>query len=125
MSNLCTQCDECTKACPLSIITGQKALWGIFFNQNFNIWDCTSCFRCEAACPLELSVRDALFEKRRSIKYSNFPSKYRIYFESLLKTGNVFPLDNLVNEQRQQIGLEPINFERIRIELKKLLVDNE
>lgn len=124
MSEHCIKCDECTKACPLIKVTNEKDIWRIFFDESINIWNCSSCFRCEEHCPVNLSIRDTLFEQRRAMKKSEHPQKFLQYFKNIIETGNVFPLDELVNERRKTLGLEPINFQKIKTELKKLLAES-
>ena len=121
MSDTCTKCDECTKACPLITITKEDHIWKIYFGEDIDIWNCSSCFRCEASCPVDLSVRDALFEKRRMLKESEVPSKIQHYLKNIQNHGNVFKIDELVNEKRRSLDLEPIDFEKMKAELRKLL----
>ncbi len=125
MSEQCTKCDNCTQACPLIGITKDDNLWGIFFDVDKDIWNCSSCFRCEASCPVDLSVRDAFFKKRRLLKVSELPVKYQQYFKNILENGNVFEIDELFNERRKTLGLDPINFEKIKKEIKQLLDESE
>lgn len=125
MSAQCTKCDECTKTCPLILVTNQKNIWGIFFNQDVDIWNCSSCFRCEESCPVDLSVRDALFKKRRAIKKSELPPRFTRYFKNIVNSGNVFPIDEFVNERRRFLGLELIDFKKLKDEMKKLLAETE
>ncbi len=123
MSSICIKCDKCTQACPLIIVTKQGQLWDIFFDKEINIWNCSSCFRCEESCPVNLSVRDAIFEKRRALKRAEIPRNFIDYFQNILSSGNVFFVDELTNEMRSELGLEPIAFEEIKAEVKKLLAE--
>ncbi|MHA1129538.1 MAG: 4Fe-4S dicluster domain-containing protein [Candidatus Helarchaeota archaeon] len=120
MSDQCTQCDQCTKNCPTIIVTKQEKLWNIFFHKDIDLWSCSSCFRCEESCPVDLSVRDAIFEKRRALDHSAFPRKFMNYFKNILNSGHVFFVDELTNEMRNELELEPISFEEIKADLKKL-----
>ncbi|HUX98978.1 MAG TPA: 4Fe-4S dicluster domain-containing protein [Candidatus Deferrimicrobium sp.] len=124
MSDQCIKCDECTKACPIVAVSNEKEIWRIFFGESMDIWNCSSCFRCEASCPVNLSVRDALFIERRALKKSTLPQKFIEYFNNIMEYGNVFEIGEFVNERRKNLGLEPIDFQRIRTELKKLLDDS-
>lgn len=124
MSEECKQCDTCSENCPIIELTGKKGLYRIFFEDDVELWDCSSCFRCEAACPNKLSVRDAIFKKRRSLK-ERMPSDMLRYFTNILKFGNVFGEQELSNEKRKKLGLELIDFEKIKFEMKKLAAEIE
>ena len=67
---------------------------------------------------------DYLFKKRITLKESEIPPKFKHYFQNILKSGNVFTIDEFVNEKRKTLGLEPIDFEKIKAELKKLFADD-
>jgi heterodisulfide reductase subunit C len=125
MSKSCTKCNKCTEACPIAAVTKQDQIWGILFNQNIDVWNCSSCFRCESSCPVNLSVREALFERRRHLKQSAIPPKIAAYSRTILETGFVFPVDEPSNESRTDLGLEPVNFNKIKTELKRILADSE
>ena len=70
-----------------------------------------------------LSVRDAIFKNRRELKKQTFPVKIKQYFKNILESGNVFPIDETINERRKALGLEPIALEKIRDEIKKFLAE--
>lgn len=119
----CKKCDKCTNACPITEVTEQKNIWGIFFNHKIDIWNCSSCFRCEAICPFNLSVRERIFEKRRELKISQLPPEIVHYLKNILKYGNVFAIDEFTNETRIKMNLEKIDFKKIKSEMKKLLAE--
>ncbi|MHA1267779.1 MAG: 4Fe-4S dicluster domain-containing protein [Candidatus Helarchaeota archaeon] len=121
MSDICIKCDKCTNACPIVTVTKQERLWRIYFNEAINLWNCSSCFRCEENCPVNLSIRETLFEKRRHLKKTEFPPVFLRYFKNILETGNVFVTDDLVNERRFVLGLEPLDFVNLKADLKKLM----
>lgn len=126
MSDTCIKCDECTKACPLIVVTKQEHLWRIYFGEHLDLWNCSSCFRCEESCPVNLSVRDELFKKRRSLQKSAYPLKYLQYFQNILQHGIVFVIDDETsNEKRTSLGLHPINFKKLKTEMKKFLAEAE
>lgn len=124
MSEECKQCNTCSDNCPIVEFTGKKDLFRIFFEDTVELWDCSSCFRCEAAYPNGLSIREAIFRKRRSLK-KRIPPKILQYYKNILEFGNVFGEQELSNEIRKNLGLDLIDFEKIKLEMKKLAAEIE
>ncbi len=122
MIEKCKQYDTCSDNCPIVEFTGKNHLYRIFFEDNVELGDCSSCFRCEAACPNGLSVREAIFEKRRLLK-ERMPAKMLQYYNNILEFGNIFGMQTLSNEIRKALGLELIDFDKIKCEIKKIAAE--
>jgi len=120
----CKKCNTCTENCPIIEVTGKGNLFEVFFGNEENIWNCSSCFTCEEVCPENLSVRDQIFQIRRSLEFDDLPRGIKKYFNNLVETGNVFDIDEeFINERRSAMGLGEIDFEKIKSEIKKLMAD--
>ncbi|MHA1384534.1 MAG: 4Fe-4S dicluster domain-containing protein [Candidatus Helarchaeota archaeon] len=125
MAEKCTKCGICTKVCPITDIRKDNEIYLIFENDDFELWNCCSCFLCEENCPINLSVREEMFKRRRSINIDNFPQRIRKYLKNIEETGFVFPLDEVHNLTRKKIGLKELNLEKIRADIKKLFLKTE
>ncbi|MHA1381261.1 MAG: 4Fe-4S dicluster domain-containing protein [Candidatus Helarchaeota archaeon] len=120
MNKKCEKCGICTKVCPIIELTNGPEIFKIFMGEDIEIWNCCSCFLCEENCPNNLSVREEIFKKRRSLDIDNFPHRIRKYLENIKETGFIFPMDEFHNVLREKLGLKELNLEKIKTEIKEL-----
>ncbi len=125
MSEKCEQCGNCTEVCPIAEIIDDLETFEVFTDKDFDLWNCCSCFLCEENCPNKLSVREEIFKKRQAIDLQNFPKRIRKYYNNIIETGFVFPMDEIQNLTRKKIGLKELDLEKIKSEIKKLIAKTE
>jgi len=121
VSEECQRCEICVEHCPIMEIDDSFKIFDVFFEDEPEIWKCCSCFLCESVCPYNLSVRDALFEKRRLKPLINLPKRIQKYHENILEQGFAFPIDDLNQERLKRMDLPEINLSKIRTSIKKIL----
>ena len=121
MAKKCEQCGTCTKVCPIAEISDGLDIYKIFTEEDFNIWNCCSCFLCEENCPNKLSVREEIFRKRQALNLKNFPARIKKFYENIVDSGFVFPMDEIQNIIRKKIGLKELDIDKIKSEIKKII----
>jgi heterodisulfide reductase subunit C len=87
------------------------------------VWKCLVCHRCSITCPKEIDVADLMISLRYSSALSgNTPKRFRRTGETLVKEGRAFPVDEMVNRRRTDLGLTEIKDDAASIEeMRKIL----
>jgi heterodisulfide reductase subunit C2 len=129
----CFQCGTCVSSCPAKIYSGHfsprefilKCLHGLQKEViNDDLWRCITCHSCNERCPQDvnpyevivkmknIAVRDGLIseEKMQEVKSA---------FNHLIDTGCPYPVNELTQKKREELGLKPIKTNHIKICDKK------
>jgi len=116
----CTQCGICDSVCPSGRNGGIHP--DVFVNAmtesppsakisdlDQDVWKCLMCHRCSSSCPASIDIAGAI----RSLRYDSAisgsaPKRFTKTGGTLAATGRAFPVNELVNRKREQLGLDPI-----------------
>jgi len=72
-------------------------------------WRCLMCHRCSMTCPKNIDVAGAI----RSIRYDSAssggsPRRFKKASDTLVTEGRAFPVNDYVNQKREELGLNRI-----------------
>jgi len=130
----CTQCGTCDNVCPSGRNGGihpdafvnsmtEASPSEKISNINQDVWKCLMCHRCSSSCPTGIDVAGAI----RSLRYDSAisgsaPKRFTKTGGTLAETGRAFPVNELVNRKREQLGLDPIGTDQNTMrELKTIM----
>jgi len=119
----CTQCGTCDRVCPSGRNGGihPDALINAMTEAppsakisdlDQDVWKCLMCHRCSFSCPAGIDVAGAI----RSLRYDSAisgsaPKRFTKTGGTLAETGRAFPVNEIVNRKREQLGLDPIGMD--------------
>jgi len=116
----CTQCGMCTDVCPSGRNGGiiPDVLIDAMVNASpsselsdlcRDVWKCLMCHRCSYSCPEGIDVVGVIREMRyHSAMSGKAPKRFMRIAGPLATTGRAFPVNELVNRRREELGLDPI-----------------
>ncbi|MBN2422082.1 4Fe-4S dicluster domain-containing protein [Candidatus Woesearchaeota archaeon] len=122
----CFQCGTCVSSCLAerygkAYSPRRKILMALYGQKDMlakELWRCLTCNNCNERCPQEVNPYDVL------VKLKNFAVKKGLVDETILQpektvteTGRSLPLNERVNNQRKELGLNEL---KEIDELKKL-----
>ena len=136
----CTKCGECDKVCPSgrnggirpdavvsAVVNAESDLSDLYAE----VWKCLMCHRCSMNCPREIDIVGVI----RSIRYlaamsEGPPQRFGRSGSTLAAEGRTFPVNDLVNKKRLELGLKEIkndieSIEELRIIMSKTRFCNE
>ncbi|MCL2890771.1 MAG: (Fe-S)-binding protein [Methanomassiliicoccaceae archaeon] len=116
----CTQCGICSDVCPSGRNGG--IIPDIFIDSVLNaspsaelsdldqdVWRCLMCHRCSYSCPEGIDVAGIIREMRYNSAISgNAPKRFIRTAGLLAAAGRAFPVNEIVNRRREELGLNPI-----------------
>jgi heterodisulfide reductase subunit C len=73
-----------------------------------DVWKCLMCHRCSMICPKKIDITGTIRTLRYESASGELPKRFRIASATLMETGRAFPVNDLVNRKRRELGLEEI-----------------
>lgn len=110
----CYQCGTCTGACPPADYTRlnvRRIIYGAQMDgdevlDDDTLWLCTTCFMCQERCPRDIRTVDAILKLRSLASQKGLMNRKHLeVIKSVLETGYSIPLDEKVQDRREQLGL--------------------
>ena len=118
----CMQCGECTKECPVSLVTNGAynprrntlaSLFGykemLLESDDLVVWGCTDCHTCEEVCPQHIDLT-GLFSslKNQSISLGRGPDYIIEQAKAIFNNAKAIPSQTAIEHRRQELGLPPV-----------------
>ncbi|MDR2866082.1 MAG: 4Fe-4S dicluster domain-containing protein [Methanomassiliicoccaceae archaeon] len=116
----CIGCGKCDSVCPSgrnggvypydiisAILDGDPST--VTSDLQIDAWKCLMCHRCAMACPRDLDITGAIRSLRYdSVSSGEMPKRFRTASAALAAEGRAFPVNDIVNQRRQDLGLDKI-----------------
>jgi heterodisulfide reductase subunit C len=112
----CFQCGQCVASCPIRPIYAEfnprriikRTLLGmkkLVFEDRF-VWFCSICFLCQERCPQDVKPPEVMNAiKNLAVKEGFIPPSIEKLLEAYKKIGRLYPIDELVAEEREMLDL--------------------
>ncbi|MEM2896614.1 MAG: 4Fe-4S dicluster domain-containing protein [Candidatus Bathyarchaeia archaeon] len=118
----CFQCGECVADCPVSLIEGsynpRKILRFISLGMRRTvltsdfIWLCSLCHLCHERCPQGVYVPEIMNTLRNlAVKEGYIHPAFKKLLLIIKEHGRIYEIDDLVNSEREALGLPSLNKE--------------
>jgi len=129
----CFQCGTCVSSCPAKLYSdnfsprefileslrgGQKTII------NDHLWKCLTCNRCNERCPQDVNPYEVII-KLKNIAVQNgwmSPEKRSEVidgFNMLIDTGSAYPISELTEKKREELGLKKLKRENVKVADRK------
>jgi heterodisulfide reductase subunit C len=110
----CYQCGTCTGSCPPAEYTRlnvRRIIYGAQMGDDVleddTLWLCTTCFMCQERCPRNINIVDTILKLRSLASRKGLVNRKHLeVIKSVLETGYSIPLDEKVQDKREQMGLD-------------------
>ncbi|MDR0335259.1 MAG: 4Fe-4S dicluster domain-containing protein [Methanomassiliicoccaceae archaeon] len=130
----CVRCGACDNVCPSGRNGGihpDEVIYALIDADALSdakdiradVWKCLMCHRCSMDCPEGIDVTGAV----RSLRYmdavsGNSPKRFRAASETLVREGRAFPVNDIVDRKRAELGLEELSYDTDSVnELRKIM----
>jgi heterodisulfide reductase subunit C len=81
------------------------------------------CHRCSTVCPKRIDITGAIRTLRyESTSSGELPKRFRIASATLMETGRAFPVNDIVNRKREELGLDAICSDESTLSELKLII---
>ncbi|MDR0778815.1 MAG: 4Fe-4S dicluster domain-containing protein [Methanomassiliicoccaceae archaeon] len=130
----CVGCGKCDKVCPSSRNGGIRpdhliaAILAADPSSELqelqaDVWKCLMCHRCSTICPKKIDVTGTI----RTLRYDSLssgetPKRFRMASDTLMEIGRAFPVNELVNRKRGELGLDPISYDESSVNELKMII---
>ena len=130
----CTRCGSCDSVCPSGRNGGihpDAAVAAIIDadpssemkEMQADVWKCLMCHRCSMECPNGIDVAGAI----RALRYSEalsgeYPKRFRKASETLVNEGRAFPVNEMSNRKRSELGLKEISEDADSVREMKIIM---
>jgi len=115
----CYSCGACVGSCPVARILGRFRPSRIILESVIGleediikgepIWDCTFCYICQDVCPKQVRFPEVLFAIRNlAARKGIIPKEFMLFSKSVYNNGRSILLDELILEDREDLGLPPL-----------------
>ena len=130
----CTQCGMCTDVCPSGRNGGiiPDVLIDSLMNASpsaelsdlsRDVWKCLMCHRCSYSCPEGIDVAGVIRIMRyNSAMSGNAPKRFTRIAGMFAAAGRAFPVNELVNRRREELGLEAIATDADAVDELKMIM---
>jgi len=115
----CQNCGTCTSSCPMARVIpdiynprlllqrAQMDLDGLTDGEE--LWLCSWCYRCTERCPQGIQPTEIfLLTRNFASEKGNIPPNPRRIIKNIIETGRSMPVDEFINELRDDYGLPPV-----------------
>jgi heterodisulfide reductase subunit C len=126
VSEICLKCGVCCVldgySCPVQYDGQFKPTYTYVYDclgssdpsRNPNIWQCVSCHKCEETCPYEVKPIQFIEDmKMKAFAEADAPSSIVSEMKQVLETGYAFPITSNTVNQRESLGLDPLEAEPV------------
>jgi len=131
----CTQCGMCTEVCPSgrnggiipdafieSLMNASSSAELSDLDQD--VWKCLMCHRCSYSCPEGIDVAGVIRVMRyNSAMSGNAPKRFTRTAGMFAAAGRAFPVNELVNRKRAELGLDPIATDADALDEIKIIME--
>jgi heterodisulfide reductase subunit C len=129
----CVGCGKCDKVCPsgrnggihpdhliAAILAAESS--STLQELQTEVWKCLMCHRCSTVCPKKIDVTGAIRTLRYESASYELPKRFRMASATLTETGRAFPVNELVNRKRKELGLEEIGNDESSVNELKIII---
>lgn len=116
----CCQCGSCTSECPVVRVSDAFSPEEIIrmvkqgseervMKKKSPVWLCTTCYNCAECCPMDVNPTEVFLAMKRIVARRKFlPMGRKMAFSTLAKRGRIFEVKTPQQEERAELGLEPV-----------------
>ena len=130
----CIRCGKCDSVCPsgrnggihpdsvVFTILDADPLSSLSELQT-DVWKCLMCHRCASVCPENIDITGAI----RSLRYDSVssgepPRRFKMASDTLTEHGRAFPVNDIVNQRRAELGLKAIEEDERSLNELKIII---
>lgn len=130
----CQNCGTCTASCPMARVIPdtynprlllQRAHLDLDnLTEGEELWLCSWCYRCTERCPQGIQPTEIfLLTRNLAVDKGILPDNPRRIIRSIVETGRSMPVDEFINELREDHGLPPVEevSEKALIEQRRIM----
>jgi len=129
----CFQCGTCVSSCPAKIFSGDfsprefilECLHGLQNNtMNDNLWKCLTCHNCNERCPQDVNPYEVVVKLKNIALREGLTSPEKreaaiSAFNHLIETGCAYPVSELTEKRREELGLDKIRNDDVKVADKR------